>query len=601
MSADQHSGRHMEAPILSTPDTRIFEKRSSTSIVEDATAPPPDDEQLCIRYEIQRTVDEIRTGKWKRIALQFPDHMLVDSPRVARHLSKNLRNAREHQRAAFAETGNGGAKTRHDQTGDEVNGLCSNYATLSTSDANDDELMQDEHVFILGDTSYGACCVDEIAAEHANADCIVHYGRSCLSATSRLPVIYCFTKPTLPMPDVVQAFRSIYLDQYSSKIILTADLPYMHLLDAISSHLKETGYDNIFVAEVEHNTNSPLPNRTIPQDAKEDGTGLKQWNLFHVADPPASLLLTLSSRVKDVHIYPTPSSKDPMASQKPTQATSFATLRRRYALITSLSTAPVFGILINTLSVKNYMAVLGHVKRLIADAGKKSYTVVVGKINAAKVANFSEVEGWVVIGCWESSLFDSKDFWKPIITPFELEMALKGDAERVWTGAWSSNFDDLLVRQQQNGSSHDAQTSSEFGEQNASVDDGSRAASEEDASSDEESEPPEFDLRTGRYVSRTRPMATKKPRRAAKQNQVQDAGGQALVTRAKGDLTRQGVGFSPAAEFFKEKRSWQGLGSDFQMEYDADGSLKPTEGAAVEPGRHGIARGYQNVGVSDIT
>jgi diphthamide biosynthesis protein 2 len=36
-------------------------------------------------------------------------------------------------------------------------------------------------IFILADTSYGACCVDEVAAEHVDADLIVHYGRSCMS------------------------------------------------------------------------------------------------------------------------------------------------------------------------------------------------------------------------------------------------------------------------------------------------------------------------------------------------------------------------------------------------------------------------------------
>ena len=77
---------------------------------------------------------------------------------------------------------------------------------------------------------------------------------------------------------------------------------------------------------------------------------------------------------------------------------------------------------------------------------------VVGKLNAAKVANFSEIGGWVVIGCWESSLVDSKDFWKPVITPFELELALKDDADRVWTGAWQSDFQAVLDQPAQEAS-----------------------------------------------------------------------------------------------------------------------------------------------------
>ena len=26
-----------------------------------------------------------------------------------------------------------------------------------------------------------SCCIDEVAAEHVNADLIIHYGRACLS------------------------------------------------------------------------------------------------------------------------------------------------------------------------------------------------------------------------------------------------------------------------------------------------------------------------------------------------------------------------------------------------------------------------------------
>jgi diphthamide biosynthesis protein 2 len=40
----------------------------------------------------------------------------------------------------------------------------------------------DRHLFVLGDTSYGSCCVDLVAARHANADCIIHYGRACMTS-----------------------------------------------------------------------------------------------------------------------------------------------------------------------------------------------------------------------------------------------------------------------------------------------------------------------------------------------------------------------------------------------------------------------------------
>lgn len=56
--------------------------------------------------------------------------------------------------------------------------------------------------------------------------------------------------------------------------------------------------------------------------------------------------------------------------------------------------------------------------------GKKSYTMVVGKINPAKLANFPEIELWTVIACTENTLMDSKEYYRPFITPFELAQAL---------------------------------------------------------------------------------------------------------------------------------------------------------------------------------
>ena len=35
-------------------------------------------------------------------------------------------------------------------------------------------------VIILGDVTYGACCIDDFTASKLNADLLIHYGHSCL-------------------------------------------------------------------------------------------------------------------------------------------------------------------------------------------------------------------------------------------------------------------------------------------------------------------------------------------------------------------------------------------------------------------------------------
>ncbi|KAG8906945.1 Diphthamide biosynthesis protein 2 [Tulasnella sp. 403] len=90
-------------------------------------------------YEIDWTVAQLHVGNYQRIALQFPDELLHVSVPIYRAIKAKV-----------------GAK---------------------------------QEVYILADTTYGSCCVDEVAAQHVDADVIVHYGHACLSPTSRLPVL----------------------------------------------------------------------------------------------------------------------------------------------------------------------------------------------------------------------------------------------------------------------------------------------------------------------------------------------------------------------------------------------------------------------------
>lgn len=151
-------------PAFSTPATHIFEDDVAPS------EPLPDylrsPEQLHVRYEIDRTVAEIKRGQWKRIALQFPDRMLPDAPLVVEQLNRQLHDP--------SKSGSECIETNDDD-----------YLNISSSMGRATNEPEARKLFILADTSYGACCVDEIAAEHASADVVVHYGRACLSPTSR--------------------------------------------------------------------------------------------------------------------------------------------------------------------------------------------------------------------------------------------------------------------------------------------------------------------------------------------------------------------------------------------------------------------------------
>lgn len=52
-----------------------------------------------------------------------------------------------------------------------------------------------------------------------------------------------------------------------------------------------------------------------------------------------------------------------------------------------------------------------------------------------------------MIGCWESSLIESKDFYWLIIILFEFEVVLMNDDERVWGVEWIGDFFFFLGRE----------------------------------------------------------------------------------------------------------------------------------------------------------
>lgn len=74
-----------------------------------------------------------------------------------------------------------------------------------------------------------SCCVDEVAAEHVKADCIVHYGPSCLSPCRRLPLLHVFGKRPIDVQQCVAAFKELYPDRQSHVIILY-DVTYSHAI-----------------------------------------------------------------------------------------------------------------------------------------------------------------------------------------------------------------------------------------------------------------------------------------------------------------------------------------------------------------------------------
>ncbi|OAA53502.1 diphthamide biosynthesis protein [Niveomyces insectorum RCEF 264] len=552
------------APVLSTPADNLFP--AAAALPDDSETPRRTDDELRAVYEIARTAREVHAGGHKRVALQFPDTMLGDAPRVV-HL---LQAALAAERAAAA-----------------VAAAADKVASVDPA--------TEEKIYILADTSYSACCVDEIAAEHAAADVVVHYGRACLSPTSRLPVVYVFTTHPLDHGRVVDRFaRQFPADAAATtRAVLMADVTYQDHVPAVFAQLRARGYARVLATAVVHNPLGSIPNRRLVDEqgatVPDEDVDLREYAVFHMAAPPSSLLLALAARVRTFLVYTPGSSEDDGNNDGDNNdgvlvPHTLGMLGRRYAKVLTMATAGVIGVLVNTLSVTNYLTAVAAIRARIAAAGKKSYVVVVGKLNPAKLANFAEIDGWVVVGCWESSLVeDDAGFYAPVVTPFELELALQRDDERVWGDKWWGGLEALTDAAGGTGQTDGGTNGGVNGADNNNNDD-------DNVDDDEDSEVPQFDLRTGRLITTSRPMRSRG--RQPKEGTTTTTGNGtapsgALSLRPKAELATVNGVVSPGAEFLRSQRTWQGLGSDFTAE-DAVAHAS----TLVREGRSGVARGY---------
>lgn len=596
------------APILSTPAEYTFTEDPTEAAALETPRQEASDDELYRVYEIERTAVEISQKGWCRVALQFPDAMLRDAGWVVGALEREtakLAANNDPERETLTQANPLTALETDMNTKTTPNSATREEAAQG-QEADGTAIKAAPRFYVLADTSYSSCCVDEIAAEHADADAVVHYGRACLSPTARLPVLHVFTKQELDYDVVIGAFEKEFQDKKDEKVVVMADVMFQEHVRSICHRLSKNGWTGVRATEIVRDPSATIPNRKlVPLDrGQSDGSpgnseagpegseaDLKNHHLFHISTPPTALLLTLSSRLSSLRIYTTPASPYTTAvTDTPDPSVAPKLLGRRYGLVLKLATASIIGILVNTLSVSNYLPTITKLRNLISAADKKSYTIVVGKLNAAKLANFAEVDGWVVVGCWESGLVEQDGMWKPVVTPFELELALAGDDKRVWDGSWWGGIEGV-------GKGGDEVEDNTNGEK--SVDGTDNVADGVDGGvSDEESAPPEFDLRTGKLVSNSRPMrmAIRSQKTAMNGTSSTDnlskakEPSNALAQRKAGELAMVNGVVSPGAHYLRSQRTWQGLGSDFQ---DVDDDEKEyEESTVVEEGRSGVARGY---------
>ena len=292
---------------------------------------------------------------------------------------------------------------------------------------------------ILADTSYGSCCVDEVAAQHFEADAIIHFGHSCLSQAESNSVLYIFGKSSFDATDFIMKIKKTFSDEY---LLVFYDVCYYVAIQEEKQRLIQN-CPKLVLSEIKLQTNVKADDdsnicETCFGRSYSLTKNLSEYKIVYIGGESLALN-NFILKFNRIAIF----SYDPTTKTMVRQGVNVnKLLMKRFYLIEKAKDASIVGIIIGTLGIARHKEMLTRMQKVLKTAGKKFYTFLVGKINVPKLANYAEIDIFVLIACPENSLINSSEFYKPIVTPFEMEIAcLRG---REWTGEYITEFEMLL-------------------------------------------------------------------------------------------------------------------------------------------------------------
>ncbi|PIO57790.1 hypothetical protein TELCIR_20790, partial [Teladorsagia circumcincta] len=119
---------------------------------------------------------------------------------------------------------------------------------------------------------------------------------------------------------------------------------------------------------------------------------------------------------------------------------SWRQLRKRLFLVEKLRDATTVGLVVGSVGVRGHVEAVQRVREMCKAAGKRLYVISVGKVNVPKLSNFADIDVFVLLSCPFGIILDSSDFFRPVLSMFEAEIALNPSKTWFGDGRWCADF-----------------------------------------------------------------------------------------------------------------------------------------------------------------
>jgi 2-(3-amino-3-carboxypropyl)histidine synthase len=284
---------------------------------------------------------------------------------------------------------------------------------------------------ILGDITYGACCIDDIDCNILECDLLIHYCHSCLVPSTKclVEILYIFVEINIDIEHLVKTIE--YNFDKSYYLYLLASIQFNNSLFLLKRQLIEKGYDKnkLMIPQCKPRVQGEVLGCTSPKLDKKGENCVVIFicdGRFHME----SVMIQNPSFI--FYQY------NPFNHRFTIEEYDHKAMKKiRFDQIEKFKRAKYFGIIFGTLGRQGNPAILKRLCNLLDKFDKKYVIIMLNEITQNKIINYDKCECFIQIACPRLSIDWSDQFSKPMLTPYEIFLAL--DQEKFENGVYKMN------------------------------------------------------------------------------------------------------------------------------------------------------------------
>jgi len=280
-------------------------------------------------------------------------------------------------------------------------------------------------VMVLGDVTYGACCIDDFTAQKLGADLLVHYGHSCLVPVSvtRIKVVYVFVEISFNERHLIDCVKANFPPE--TRMVLMGTIQFTSVIHKAAAELT-THYQHCQIPQAKPLSAGETLGCTAPVFRDVDTLVFVADGRFHLE---AAMIRNPQVKAYRYDPYGKCLSFEQYEVEKMKSA--------RLTAITQARAAATFGLVLGTLGRQGSPPLFRRLRKLLRARGKRVVPFLMAEISPAKLALVGHVDAWIQIACPRLSIDWSGGFGKPLLTPYEVEVAL---GETAWREVYPMDF-----------------------------------------------------------------------------------------------------------------------------------------------------------------